>query len=135
MESALASARGAFEPDRDLAAAAAALKLDVQESGDLNRGQGLPQTGATPETLESLLFGDDVAVGDSAVAEVPAGAMLYEVTGREPFDPVAFQTAKPDLRRELLARQQGLVQRSILERLRQSQDVQVNQALVDRYNG
>jgi hypothetical protein len=131
---ALAEARDAFETGSGLDAAAAALKVDVRESGDLTRGQALPNTGESPQTLEALLFGDDVAVGDHDVIEVAAGAMIYEITGRELFDLAAYQAAKPDLLRELLGRKQELVQRSILERLRESQDVKVNQTLVDRYN-
>jgi peptidyl-prolyl cis-trans isomerase D len=134
-DAALAEARRAFDAGGDLDTAAAALKVDVQDSGDLTRGQSLPSTGESPQTVEALLFGDSVAVGDRDVIEVAAGAMIYEVTGRELFDPAAYQVAKPDLRRELLTRRQGLVQRSILERLRESQDVKVNQTLVDRYKG
>jgi hypothetical protein len=69
------------------------------------------------------------------VIEVPAGALVYEVTRREPFDPVAFAEAETGLREELLNQRRTQLHQSVVGQLRQRHEVLVNEELVNQLNG
>ena len=67
---------------------------------------------------------------------MPAGAVLYEITRRERFDPAAFEAAKPALRAELLDQRRDALRTSILDqigdRLQSQGRLEINQQLVTR---
>lgn len=128
-------ARRALERSSDLASAAARLSTEPVESGDLGPGQTLPGIGGSTPEFEERLFGADAAVGDRGVIEVPAGALLYEITSREPFDRLSFEMAKPELRVELLRQRRDMMRQSILDQMRSGQEIVVNDELVRRFNG
>jgi peptidyl-prolyl cis-trans isomerase D len=102
------------------------LGREVQDSGLLRPGQGIPGVGATGPELAEKLFGDHVLLGSRGVAEVPSGALVYEVAERQPFDALAFETGKPELRRQLLAQRRLEYGQSVLSKLREQQQVEVN---------
>ncbi len=121
--------------DWDLASAAKALDLEVQDSGDLAPGAAPSGAGGGTEELQGTLFGDQVRIGDRGVLRVPAGALVYAVTGREPFDPVSFQSAKPGLTVELESDRKNALRESILTKLRDRHEVEINQTLVGQIDG
>jgi len=125
----------AFARNRGFDAIASALNLEPRESGDLAPGQELDGTGGPSAELQAVLFGEGVAVGDIGVIRVPAGAVVYEVTSREPFDPVAFLAARDDLEAEMLARKQNELRQATVERLIEKQEVVINDELVNYLNG
>lgn len=128
------SARRALERHGDLAAAANALGLEVTSSGPLTRGRSLPRTGGTSPELEKALFGPDSEEGARGAAPVPAGAVLYEITARERFDPREFASQKDTLRGELANRRELELMDAVLTKLRERYAIEVNQPLVDQVN-
>jgi peptidyl-prolyl cis-trans isomerase D len=119
----------------DLRSVAAMLDLEVQESGDLPPGNSPPASGGNSEELEQTLFADSTNVGDQGVARVPSGALIYHITRREPFDPVAFKSAKPALTQEIETDRKSALRESILAKLRDRYEVEINQTLVGQIDG
>jgi peptidyl-prolyl cis-trans isomerase D len=111
------------------------LDLEVQESTDLGPGTSPPDSGGNSEELQQALFGDSVAVGGKGVARVPDGALMYSVTRREPFDPVAFESARTELTQELETNRKSAQIESILTKLRERYEVEINQELVGQIDG
>jgi peptidyl-prolyl cis-trans isomerase D len=134
-QAALAAASRALERHGDLAAAARALGEEVKESGDLAPGGTIPGTGGSTPEMEEALFGPGVMEGDRGVVAVPAGALVYEVTARVPFDSLAYEDARADLRLELREQRRSAMYRAVLERMYQQQEVLINGELVEAYNG
>jgi hypothetical protein len=132
---ALERAREAVDRTADLAAAARALGLDVQRSGDLAPGQALPATGGASDEMGAALFGDGAQVGDRGAVPVPAGALVYAITRREPFDPSRFAASRADLRDETLARRRDAYRQSILDNLRARQTIEVNRSWLESLGG
>jgi len=132
---ALASARKALAGAGDLGAVAERLALEVKSSGDLSPGQSLPAIGGSSPELQQALFGDAAAVGDRAVLDVPAGALVYEIKRKDGFDRLAFEMAKADLRQELLRQRRDQYRQSVLDRLRPAAQIEVNDELIRRIDG
>jgi hypothetical protein len=121
--------------DWTLERVASGFGLEVQQSGDLAPGRAPLAAGGMTDELEQALFGDAASVGDRGVIAVPNGALVYRITLREAFDPVAFAEARPALLAELTEnRRQGL-RESILATMRDRVPVEVNQALIAQIDG
>ncbi len=134
-EAALAAARRAMGGARELRAAARTAAREVESSGDLAPGQSQPAWGGDSPELRAALFGPDVQVGQRGVVAVPAGALVYEVTRRVPFDPVAFAGAKTALRDELRQQRESSLVRSLVEQLRRKREIVINEPLVQQLDG
>ena len=135
LDKARAAAERALQGGRDLEAAAKLLDLEVQQSGDLSPGQQIPGTGGTSPELQQALFGADTAQGQRGVVPIPAGALIYEVTLRDPFDPALFAAARDSLRAEILAQRRAALLQSILQEMLQVYQVEINPELIDRFSG
>jgi hypothetical protein len=85
----------------------------------------------SPE-LRDALFGPESGIGGRGVALVPAGAVIYEITAREVFDPQQFEQQKTQLREEVLEQRRAEVVESALTQLRQSYEVEINNEIVNR---
>jgi peptidyl-prolyl cis-trans isomerase D len=133
-QAAVAAARRAVASAADFKAAAAALKQTVKSSGDLSPGQAVPDAGVSPE-LEAALFGPGTVVGAKGAVPVATGALAYVVTRRDTFDPVRFEAAKKGLEDELIGQRRETLLRSVLESLRASHKVEINEEVVGRVNG
>lgn len=125
-EAAVAAGRAALDEHLDFAAAAAELGEEVRDSGNLAPGQAVPGVGGAVPELADEIFGDHVLLGKRGVLPVPAGALVYEVSDRTPFDPDAFEENLPELRENLLLERRFQYGQSVLVRLRESQTVEVN---------
>jgi hypothetical protein len=134
-KAAVAAGERALGRHGSLAAAARALGKEVTESGDLAPGQSIPKSGGSTPEMQEALFGAGVMEGDRGAVIVPAGALVYEVTRRQPFDSVAFEDAKADLRQELLEQRRSATYRAMLGRMYEQQEVLINQELVGAYDG
>jgi peptidyl-prolyl cis-trans isomerase D len=110
------------------------LRGEIMESGSLAPGQELPGAGGSSAELQNGLFGPNVDVGDRGFAPVPEGAVVYEVTERQTFDPSAFAAARGELRAELLQQRRELLRRSVLTQLSERLEVAINEELVQQYN-
>ena len=66
---------------------------------------------------------------------MPDGALLYQVSRREPFTIASFQEAVPDLRREVIQQRQSLWRQTVVTRLKESQEILRNTAVIARADG
>ncbi len=128
-------AEQAFAGAKTIADVAKRLELEQKSSRDLAPGDTIPGTGGPSAELRRALFGPDAAVGRRGVADVPGGTLVYEITRREPFDPAAFEQARPALRSELLEQRREALLQSILGELVEAYEVEINQPLIDRVSG
>lgn len=132
-EAAVASARRALAAG-SLQSAAKAVKAEVKSSGDVVPGFTLAGPGRSPE-LEKAVFAASAAVGTTGVAEAPGGAVIYQVTRHETFDPARFEAAKAALREETLDRRRNELLGGILTNLRRKYTVEINMKAVEASNG
>jgi len=133
--SALAAAQKASKAKGDLGAALKKISVEITESGDLTPQSTIPQTGGMTPELREELFADHVIIGDRGAAQVPAGALVWEVTSRETFDLERFETEKGTLRDEVTSRRGAQLRQSIIERLRKDRKIEINSGLVQRFDG
>ncbi len=117
-----------------LADGAKTMKLDVKKSGDLGAADEVPGIGRVPE-LSAVLFGASGAVGMKGSAAAPGGAIAFEITRHDAFDPSKFEAGKAALRDELLQQRRDQLAQGLIENLRQSHTIEINQQLVDGVNG
>lgn len=128
----LAARRVAASPT--LAEGAKPMKLDVKKSGDLAAGDDLPGIGRVPE-LNAVLFGAGSAIGTKGSVVAPGGAIAFEITRHDTFDPSKFETDKAALHDELLRQRRDQLAQGLIENLRQSHTIEINQPLVDGVSG
>jgi peptidyl-prolyl cis-trans isomerase D len=133
-QTALRNAQRAMRPGTDIDAVAGALGRQVAASGDMAPGQAPPGTGGSTDELQQALFGAGVMIGDRGVVEVPAGALVYEVTGRQEFDSYAFEDSKPALRAEMLRQRRFALRQALVNQMIQTQEVAINGELIAAYN-
>jgi hypothetical protein len=117
-----------------LADGAKSMKLEVKKSGDLAAGAELPGVGPVPE-LEAALFRAGAAIGSKGAVAAPGGALAYEVTKHDAFDPAKFQADKAALRAQLIQQRRDQLAEGLIENLRQKHTIEINQPLVDDVNG
>ena len=132
-QSAYASARR-IAASTSLAEGAKPLKLDVKKSGDLSAGGELPGVGHVPE-MDRVLFGASGTIGAKGSLLAPGGAIAYEVTRHDAFDPSKFEADKTALRDELIRQRRDQLTRGLIDNLRQKHTIEINQPLVDGVNG
>jgi peptidyl-prolyl cis-trans isomerase D len=132
-QAALISARR-VAASASLSDGAKAAKLDVKHSGDLTAGTALPDVGSVPE-LEAILFGAGGTVGAKGAVVVPGGAIAYEITRHDAFDPAKFEGDKAALRSQLLQQRRDQLTQGLIQNLRQKHTIEINQPLVDGVNG
>ena len=129
-------AQEAIDAGRSIAELATQVGGEMKESGDLAPGQGLPDAPLLePIALKPLLFGDAIFIGERGVMETPGGALAYEVSGRQPWDDIAFEETKPSLLDEVRSERQQLIRQTMLDRLREAGDIVLNEAEINRLNG
>jgi peptidyl-prolyl cis-trans isomerase D len=127
-------AAGRIASGASMAEGAKPMKLEVKKSGDLGAGDDLPGIGRVPE-LNGVLFGEANAVGTKGSAAAPGGAIAFEVTRHDTFDPAKFEAGKAALRDELLQQRRDQLAQGLIENLRQTHTIEINQPLVDGVNG
>ena len=125
-KAAIEAARASHQKHGNPAAIAKAVGGEVRSSGDLAPGQAAPETGGGGGEFRKTLFHDDVTTGQSGAIEVPAGAIVYEVSRREPFDATRFDSEKNELREQLLRERRSNYSLSIINQLRSREDVVEN---------
>lgn len=88
----LQQVRGAVEAGQTLEEAVADLNLEVQESGEFGRQGTITGLGANREVIEAALSLEAGQWGGPL--ESSQGAVLFEVTSRQKFDPAKFEEEK-----------------------------------------
>jgi hypothetical protein len=127
----LAAARASNDRHPDLAALARSEEREVQSSADRAPGQAPTGTGGSSAEIEEVLFGNAATEGVRGVVAVPAGAMVYEITRREPVDPLRFQTESAGLREETLQSRRNQYRQSLVNQLRSTQQIEYNPQWLD----
>jgi len=117
-----------------LADGAKSAKLEVKKSGDLATGGDLPGVGPVPE-LSAALFRAGATVGTKGAVAAPGGAIAYEITRHDAFDPAKFEADKAALRGQLLQQRRDQLAEGLIQNLRQQHTIEINQPLVDGVNG
>jgi len=117
-----------------LEAGAKAAKLEVKQSGDLQAGALLPGVGASPD-LDAALFGSGTHVGVRGAVETPGGAVAYQITRHDVFDPAKFEADRAALKDQVLQQQRDQMTQGFIELLRQKHTIELNQPLIDGVNG
>jgi len=130
-----ASGHAALDRHKTLEAAINSLDLELVSSGDLAPGDELVDTGGLNAEARDALFAPNNEIGTRSVVQVADGALIFEVTDREPFDAVRFEQEKPTLREELMRTRAELMRKSLLDQLHRSHKVEINEALVARLSG
>jgi len=132
---ALERAERAVAEHGEIDAIATAMQLDLRESGDLAPGQPVPYAGGESDELQYRLFDADPRLGDRGIVAAPAGALVYEISARQPFDPARFASEREELRKQLLSQRQERLFQAMVEKISEDQQVEINDQVVQRYNG
>lgn len=129
-ESAVAKARRAYEAGGDFSAMSKRIGGEVLDSGDLAPGESPAKTGGSTPEMEKALFADSADIGMTGLLEIPAGAMIYVITDRVPFDSSAFDSAQPTLEQELLGQRKQILLQHIMSDLLDDYEVLLNEEMI-----
>jgi hypothetical protein len=66
---------------------------------------------------------------------VPSGAVAFDITAREPFNSLAFEVAKPQLRTQTIEQRRNLAAQAVLQKLWETQEIERNAELLTRFAG
>lgn len=125
----LQEARRRIEAGEPFEAVVAELDLEVQESGELGRGQSIEGLGASPAVTEAALEMEEGAVGGPVA--LPEGVVLFQVTERRRWDPAELAQQREPTRERLEQQELNRVLGSVIEERRRQADVTYNQALLE----
>ncbi len=131
---ALTAAEAALAKHGDPAAVAQRLGLEVASSGDLSPGQAPPEAGGTTPDLTARLFGPEASQGDRGAISVPAGALVYEISSREPFDAARFELERATLLEETLQSRRASYAQAIVNQLLEQREIEINPAWHETLN-
>jgi peptidyl-prolyl cis-trans isomerase D len=129
LAAALTEARGRVEDGLSMDDAAGEFDAVIEESGSFGLRQPIGTLGAMPE-LASAAFALSAGQFGGPV-DTPFGAVLFEVTERESFDPVLFDPEAT--RNELLAERNLTMLQSLLQRLREEVGVHYTQDFIENF--
>jgi len=132
---AVEAAQQAASGSWSLQSVARKLGLDVEESGDLAPGSAPSAAGGTNDELDLALFGEAAAVDDQGVVRVPNGALVYRISHRDPFDPISFDAARGDLLREVEQTRSATLRASLISKLTDKSNVEINTVLIAQIDG
>lgn len=122
----------AARSDDDLASAAAARDLDVEEAGPFGRRGTVQGLGTAPGLAEAALsleagaFGGPVEVGDRLV--------VFRVDERTAFDPAAFEQARTATRERLENEKLGELLETMLSQRREELDVRFDPNILENFS-
>jgi peptidyl-prolyl cis-trans isomerase D len=126
-----ATVRARLGAGSTLDAIAAELGLEVTDSGEFTPGGSIPGLGAArplaeaTAALETGQFGGPVAV--------PAGAVVFELVSKTPFDRAAFEAAKTETRDQLRREEAQRLLSAILAERREAAGVTYDRPLLEQY--
>lgn len=128
------AASAALAKHKSVGAAAAAMGWDLKRDVEATPRLPLSGTGGASPEMERALFGPSVAKGDTGTAPVPSGAILYEITDVERFDPATLRARRDGLRDELLSQKRGAFLQAAMNSLREKYKdrIEINEAVVDQ---
>jgi len=129
LTAALTEARGRVENGLTMDDAAEEFDAVIEESGSFGLRQPIGTLGAMPE-LSRAAFA--LSAGETGgPVDTPFGAVLFEVTERESFDPALFDPETT--RNELLAERNLTMLQSLLQQLREEVGVRYTQDFIENF--
>lgn len=117
---------------KSLDAVAAAAGLETQETGDFGAEGSIQGLGAAPEVARAALSLETGAIGGPV--NTPAGAIVFEVTSRQRFDPQAFAEQRDSLRASLERSELGRMLGSLLDQRKREMKVNYDRPLLEQFN-
>jgi len=129
LTAALTDVRQRVEGGLDLSEAAGEFDAVVQESGTFGLRQPIGALGTVP-VLASEVFARSLGQVGGPV-DTPFGAVLFEVTERESFDPAGFDPEAT--RNEILSERNLTLLQSLLARLREDVGVSYTRAFIENF--
>ena len=131
---ALIAAEAALAKNGDPQSVAQQLGLEVGSSGDLAPGQAPPEAGGVTPDLTARLFGPEASAGDHGAISVPAGALVYQISSREPFDADRFESERATLLVETLESRRASYVEAIINQMLEQHEVEINPAWQETLN-
>lgn len=131
---ALTAAEVALAKHGDPASVAQRLGLEVASSGPLAPGQAPPEAGGVTPDLTARLFGPEAREGDQGVIGVPAGALVYEISSREPFDTERFESERATLLDQTLQSRRDSYVQALINQLLEQHEIEINPAWDETLN-
>jgi len=116
---------------KSLDAVAVAAGLEAQETGDFGAEGTIQGLGAAPEVAKAALALDTGAIGGPV--RTPAGAIVFEVTSRQRFDPQAFAEQRDSLRASLERSELGRMLGSLLDQRKREMKVNYDRPLLEQF--
>jgi peptidyl-prolyl cis-trans isomerase D len=127
----LTTARAAIAAGRKLDDVAKELAIEVKESGEFGRSGSVTGLGNAPEVIEAALAARPGDVAGPVLS--PQGAVLFEVTSRKSFDPVAFAAEKQATREALERNEVNRLLGAVIEQKKREQKVQYDRPLLEQF--
>jgi len=121
-----------LEAGKSLDAVAAATGLQAQDSGDFGAEGSIQGIGAAPEVNRAALALDQGAFGGPV--RTPAGAVVFEVTSRQRFDPQAFAEQRDSVRASLERSELNRMLGSLLDQRKREMKVNYDRPLLEQFN-
>ena len=121
----IAAGRKSFE------ALAKELELEVKEGGEFGRGGSVTGLGNAPELIDAALASNQGEVGGPVLTS--QGAVLFEVTSRTSFDPMAFLSEKQATRESLERNEVNRLLSSLVEQKKREMKVQYDRPLLEQF--
>jgi peptidyl-prolyl cis-trans isomerase D len=128
----LQTARAAMTSGATLDDVARGFGLTAQDGGRVTPGGSIAGLGPAPAVVSAALALDKGDIGGPIV--LPQGALLFEVTERERFDPVQFAAQKPALRANLEREEAGRLLGALIEQKRQELKVTYSRQILEQFD-
>jgi peptidyl-prolyl cis-trans isomerase D len=112
--------------------AAAALDLEVEESGSFGRDGAVGSLGRRPKLASAALEREQGDFGGPV--ELEDGAVVFEVVERQHFDPQEFSSARDSTREALEAQRVNELLTALIEERRRSMDIRYDTQLLANFD-
>jgi peptidyl-prolyl cis-trans isomerase D len=118
--------------DSTFDAAAEALELTAIDGGEFDRNGSIAGLGIVPAVNRAALALEQGAFGGPL--ETERGLVLFEVTLREHFDPVAFESGRNEVLERLSGERANALLQALIEERRNQSNVTYSQQLIQNFN-
>ncbi len=126
------AARAALDAGKPFAEVAQGLGVEPQESGEFGADGMIRGLGIQPALAAEALAGQQGGFGGPVA--IAQGAVVYEISERKRFDPIAFAGERSALRESLAQQQFGRLLQSLIERRRAELTVNYNRQLLEQFD-
>ena len=107
------------------------LAVEVKDGGEFARGGSVTGLGNSPELIQAALAAQQGAIGGPLLTT--QGAVLFEVTARKSFDPMAFLAEKQTTRETLERNEINRLLSALVEQKKREMKVQYDRPLLEQF--